>query len=85
MKLVDTMPTEGQFVMVNDFEGNIWGTTYRYNDGKLEFLDVTVNVEDKEVEDDVVIPVATPADIWVEVSDFAEQTENITILGYVVA
>ena len=81
---VNEMPTTGQFVMVNEHEGKVWGSTYRYNDeGKLEILDISVSLEDVEVDGNVVT-VATPVDFWAEVGDFEEHTSDITFLGYVV-
>ncbi|MDT1790630.1 hypothetical protein AB9H28_24765 [Salmonella enterica subsp. enterica serovar Kentucky] len=36
------LPTSGQFVMLNEFEGKIWGQTYRYNEEKLEVMGLVV-------------------------------------------
>lgn len=38
ISMTNELPTSGQFVMVNEFQGKIWGETYRYQDGNLEAL-----------------------------------------------
>lgn len=83
MKIVDTLPTSGQFVMVHLFEGKMWGETYRHNEGKLEFLDSTTDLVDQEVDGEM-ITVAIPNQDWVEVADFDEMHGDVSILGYIV-
>lgn len=36
--MTTTLPTSGQFVMIHEFEGKVWGETYRYNEDKLEVM-----------------------------------------------
>lgn len=51
MNITTEMPTTGQFVMVNESEGAIYGDTYRYNGGQLEILIPTLEGFWSTVED----------------------------------
>lgn len=35
MNILAEMPTEGQFVMLHDFAGNMWSQTYKWEDDVL--------------------------------------------------
>ena len=55
-KMLNTLPEAGQFVMVNAFEGEIWGTTMRWIEGTLEILVGDVwNVADENFAEDIVV------------------------------
>ena len=75
MKIIPTMPTDGQFVAIHAFEGNLYGTTYRYEDGELFFY----------TEDEKAFGVDND---WAPVSsdgmDFEEMNRDVEILGYIV-
>lgn len=49
--MTTTLPTTGQFVMINSYEGAIYGDTYRYNEGVLEILIPTLEGSWSVVED----------------------------------
>lgn len=52
-KMLNTLPEAGQFVMVNAFEGEIWGNTMRWNEGTLQLLigDVWYDADEDFAED----------------------------------
>lgn len=69
MKMLDTMPTTGQFVTVHEFGGELWSSTYKWDDE-------TVLAYDEYAEGD---------DCWKELPlSFEEVTAAINILGYFV-
>jgi len=39
MNMIETMPTTGQFVVVHEFAGNIWGSTYKFEDTELSYFE----------------------------------------------
>jgi len=51
MNIVTEMPTTGQFVMLHTYQDEIFGDTYRWNDGKLEELGIQIEDEWSEIKD----------------------------------
>ena len=47
MKQISVMPTEGQFVAIWEYDGEIWSGTYKYNKGRLM---VYINCECEQCE-----------------------------------
>jgi hypothetical protein len=43
VKITDELPTEGQFVVMHEYDGKLWAETYKYMDGKLHVYDGTEN------------------------------------------
>jgi hypothetical protein len=43
IKITDELPTEGQFVVMHEYDGKLWAETYKYMDGKLHSYDGTEN------------------------------------------